>query len=229
MKDMEEIGPDRKALRDLAETGEAPKRAFEVLAKRQRKRRELSLEVLMQELRAGGVEIARAQAYSFFKELERCGCGRIKLGRGSRPTRFRWRYTMRSIAQLALGQTDAVETMPEPDTEEIDNSEGTAPAPPDNIAHQDGPARYEEYEKAIGQSDRQAPVPPPGEGGAEAKATAGAQGVRIINYPYPLRPGLLVSVSLPVDMTAQEAERMAAYIKALAAATPQKGGEQPLT
>ncbi len=227
MNGMEKPGPDREALRHLADTGEAPKKAFEVLAKRQRKRRELSLEVLMQELRADGVEITRAQAYSFFKELERCGCGRIKLGRGSRPTRFRWRYTMRSIAQLALGQTDAVEIMPEPDPEEVDNGEGTAPAPPDNTAHQDGPALCEKYEKAMGRSDRQATVPSPREGGAEAKATPSDQGIRIVNYPYPLRPGLLVSVSLPVDMTTQEAERMAAYIKTLAAATPQKAACSP--
>ena len=227
MNGMEKPGPDREALRHLADTGEAPKKAFEVLAKRQRKRRELSLEVLMQELRADGVEITRAQAYSFFKELERCGCGRIKLGRGSRPTRFRWRYTMRSIAQLALGQTDTVQIMPELDAEEIDNGEGTAPAPPDNTAHQDGPALCEKYEKAMGRSDPQAPVPSPREGGMGDTATPSDRGIRIVNYPYPLRPGLLVSVSLPVDMTTQEAERMAAYIKTLAAATPQKAACSP--
>lgn len=40
----------------------------------------------------------------------------------------------------------------------------------------------------------------------------------MIEYPYPLRPwrGLRVSVTLPVDLTRQEAQRLAAFISSLA-------------
>ena len=46
---------------------------------------------------------------------------------------------------------------------------------------------------------------------------------RIVNYPYPLRPGLLISVSLPADMTAQEADRFAAFVRSLAVAAEPAG------
>lgn len=38
----------------------------------------------------------------------------------------------------------------------------------------------------------------------------------ILNYPYPLRPGLVVSFSLPTDLTKHEAKRLASYLDSLA-------------
>lgn len=41
-------------------------------------------------------------------------------------------------------------------------------------------------------------------------------GVHMIDYPYPLRKGLLVTLRLPADLTRQEATRLQAYVSSLA-------------
>jgi hypothetical protein len=37
-----------------------------------------------------------------------------------------------------------------------------------------------------------------------------------ITYPYPIRPGLVISMTLPVDLTRAEATRLAAFVSSLA-------------
>lgn len=46
-------------------------------------------------------------------------------------------------------------------------------------------------------------------------ATGGGKAMNV-EYPFPLRPGLLVKLNLPADLTRMEAKRLAAYIDALA-------------
>ena len=41
-------------------------------------------------------------------------------------------------------------------------------------------------------------------------------GTQTITYPFPLRPGLVVSVTLPADMTKHEAGRLGAFLESLA-------------
>lgn len=41
-------------------------------------------------------------------------------------------------------------------------------------------------------------------------------GVPTISYPYPLRPGLIISVTLPADLTKQEAARIGTFLSSLA-------------
>ena len=41
----------------------------------------------------------------------------------------------------------------------------------------------------------------------------------LITHDFPLRPDLIVRLTLPVDLTAADAERMAAFIAALAVAS----------
>lgn len=55
-------------------------------------------------------------------------------------------------------------------------------------------------------------TPPPTK---ETKCTAVP--VNALAYPFPIRPGVTVSLlNIPADMTKAEAERIAAFIKALA-------------
>lgn len=42
------------------------------------------------------------------------------------------------------------------------------------------------------------------------------EGVRWLRYEFPLRPGFVVMVELPRDMTSKEAERVAAWLLTLA-------------
>ncbi len=188
---------NREGLRTLADSDSMAKKAFTLLAGRQRKRQEITADVLMRDL-----DVSRPDVIGVFKDLERLGCGRMIVGRGNNPTRFRWYYTMGTVAQFALRQIAEVEPMPgaglgwsETGTETDSPAENTAP---------------------VALSDNQS-LPP-------ATASIENPAPRIVNYPYPLRPGLLISVSLPADMTAQEADRLAAFIRALAVA-PGPGGQ----
>jgi hypothetical protein len=46
--------------------------------------------------------------------------------------------------------------------------------------------------------------------------------VNIIEYPFPLRPGLIVTLRLPDDMTDREAERLGNHLKSLGVETPRE-------
>lgn len=41
------------------------------------------------------------------------------------------------------------------------------------------------------------------------------EGVRWISHPYPLRPDFIATIELPRDLTAAEAERLAAMLRTL--------------
>lgn len=47
-------------------------------------------------------------------------------------------------------------------------------------------------------------------------------GVTLIEYPFPLRPGLVIKMWLPEDMTHREAERLGGYLKSLAYEAPKE-------
>ena len=178
-----------ESLRNYAATDSFARRAFELLAQRQRKRTELAVEVLMRDMGC-----PRADAVKFLKRLGKLECGRFYAGRGSKQSRFRWRYAMYSVAQVALGQPASLEALPWDDDDvgqEDDSQElGDGAVPP-----QTGPvaAAMDTPASAF------APLPR-----------------RLINHTYPLRPDLLVPIGLPADLTAQEADRLAAFIRALA-------------
>jgi hypothetical protein len=47
-------------------------------------------------------------------------------------------------------------------------------------------------------------------------SVASASGGRLMTYDVPLRPDLIVTVTLPLDLTTEDAERFASFIKVLA-------------
>ncbi len=51
----------------------------------------------------------------------------------------------------------------------------------------------------------------------------------LITYPFPLRPGTLVSIELPPDLTHGEAQRLAAFVESLAIEDPQPPARQERT
>lgn len=179
-----------ESLRNYAATDALAHRAFEILAQRQRKRAELTVEILMRDMGC-----ARADVVKFLKRLGGLGCGRFLAGRGSKQSRFRWRYAMYSVAQVALGQGLSLEELPWEEEEEA--QEGGSPESSDGAA-----SMYTRFLPA-GIDVQSVPSVP-------------VSRTRLINHTYPLRPDLLVPLSLPADLTAQEAERLAGFIRALA-------------
>ena len=148
---------------------------------------------------AGGIihRWRRAVTASYFPELphRRVFSFPPLAGRGSKQSRFRWRYAMYSVAQVALGQALALEVLPwdEDDAAQADDS------------HDFSSGADPIYIRPVG----------PAAGAAPAPAVPVSRSW-LIKHTYPLRPELLVPLSLPQDLTAQEAERLAAFIRALA-------------
>lgn len=95
------------------------------------------------------------------------------------------------------------------------------------LAWRNDPAGWT-YAPGRSQKGRSRPRPkqPPPQSGAY-QSSGGAQ---MIDYPYPLREGLIVTLSLPADLTRQEARRLEAYVNSLPleeqralSATPHRG------
>jgi hypothetical protein len=57
--------------------------------------------------------------------------------------------------------------------------------------------------------------------------TASSSGVRLVAYEVPLRPDLLVRQTLPVDLTAADADRLSAFVRSLAFVASAKAQELP--
>ena len=185
-----------QSLQNLAANDAVAHRAFEILTQRQRKRTELTVEVLMRDMGC-----PRSDVVKFLKSLGELGCGRFLAGRGSKQSRFRWRYAMYSVAQVALGQAEALEELPWEVSDSESDAEGEA-------------ALSSTLEEQVSVRSGAAQMLP-----AVAAAPPVARS-RLINHTYPLRPDLLVPIGLPADLSAQEAERLAAFIRALALVPP---------
>lgn len=44
-----------------------------------------------------------------------------------------------------------------------------------------------------------------------------------LTYPFPLRPDMTITLTLPVDLTADEAEKLAVFLRTLAVPEKDKG------
>ena len=66
-----------------------------------------------------------------------------------------------------------------------------------------------------------------GEGGAPVGTAAGSppsqtpiqSGVRLVVYPFPVRPDVFAELKLPADLTAEEAERLSGFLRSVALAS----------
>lgn len=89
---------------------------------------------------------------------------------------------------------------------------GRTPVTARNGTPRNGGARHSEAKA------EPAPSPAPTPAVAHTPLTAHAEG--LIEYPFPVRPGLRARLNLPEDLTPAEAERVAAFIKTLAFDAP---------
>lgn len=51
---------------------------------------------------------------------------------------------------------------------------------------------------------------------AKPAAPTGGSQIETLTYPFPLRPGFSISLTLPTDLSSKEVERLSAYLSALA-------------
>ncbi len=179
--------PDINTLQGYAASDEFARRAFELLATRQRKRSEITVDVLMSSLTAD-----RTPVVKFLQRLESLGCGQFILGRGTKQSRLRWRYTMGSVGMAALGRSAILEEMPSEETNGDEDSPAPTPtARPGTVSTATTPPAAEPIR----------PIVPTR---------------RALSHTFPLAPDRLALLELPIDLTKAEANRLAAFVQALA-------------
>lgn len=64
--------------------------------------------------------ISRQAAVALAKALEEAGCGEFVVGRRGSPSRFAWGYSRISLGRVAAGETEEVESVSEPLSEDED-------------------------------------------------------------------------------------------------------------
>ncbi|MGC8541994.1 MAG: hypothetical protein ACP5QA_15395 [Phycisphaerae bacterium] len=194
------LQPDVKTLQGYAASDEFARRAFEVLANRQRKRGEITVEVLM-----SGLSADRMLVVKFLQRLESLGYGQFILGRGSKQSRLRWRYTMSSVGMVALGRSTILEEMPYAD--DGDSGDNGHESESEGLSAQ--PTNAQKGSAAEPAAAPNWPTPPP------RKALA---------HTFPLAADRMALLELPVDLTAAEARRLAAFVQALAVEPQSQNG-----
>jgi len=93
------------------------------------------------------------------------------------------------------------------------------------LAYLDNPASYQPRARRTTQRDeRQIPNqkakatanPTADSSDAAAASPAASSTAKLVVYPFPVRPGVFAELKLPADLTADEALRMSAFLKAVA-------------
>lgn len=95
-----------KDLKELAHSSPEAETALYALALRERLRTFTDITRLRYELMKKGHKIVESRFLKVFTDLESKGMGSIIHGRGDKPTRFEWNYSMKSIAEAALEGKD---------------------------------------------------------------------------------------------------------------------------
>lgn len=103
---MDDFNPNKdllNGLKGLHSSDKVARLIFEDFASRQRSQKETKVEAILQRLDRQGDTIPRPPVIRVFKSLQNLGCGRFILGRGSKPSRFRWDYDLVSVGKAATG------------------------------------------------------------------------------------------------------------------------------
>lgn len=107
---------DREALRDAYSKSANFKAIFDFLGERKKDSSITKTDRLMSVLAQKGTALDRKDAIDFFRTIENAGCGEYIEGRRGHPSRFSWEVSLRSVAQVARGTTEAVEAIIEDDS-----------------------------------------------------------------------------------------------------------------
>lgn len=102
----------QKEIKSIANGSETAKTVFDVLSKRRRFRRQTNLNKLQQMLMDQGCLIVEDDYINLFKELETKGVGSLIVGRKGNPNRFKWNYSLKSVAKAAIGNDNVEQFEP---------------------------------------------------------------------------------------------------------------------
>lgn len=134
--------------------------------------------------------VPRQDVVNLFKDLDKLGIGEFKIGRRTQKTRF---VSKISLATIGFAVADEMEEL--------------------NHANRELGQTQQKPEKDVEAAQDLRSIK-----ALEIKeASTSSQEVmeKFLNYSFPLRPNVVLSLNLPVDLTNTEAERLAGFIKTL--------------
>lgn len=159
----------------------------------------------------------KQDAIEFFKQLSNTGCGTFIVGRHRKDSRIHWDFDARLIARTFLGLDrphDQITENPEPESNSQKNPEIThAPA-----ALRESVRPYFEVRERMGTANSLAEdrsLSPSIDISGTGIVDVDRPGVESYDHSFLLRPGLKITVSLPLNITKDEANRLAEFIRSV--------------
>ena len=97
---------DAKKIQDLARDDALAASLFDYLAKKQRHTRELTVDQAIKDV----PDVARSEMVQVFRELEKIGLGRLRMGRKGKKTRLSWDVRPADIEKARKKEIDELIT-----------------------------------------------------------------------------------------------------------------------
>jgi hypothetical protein len=145
-------------------------------------------------------QVSRRSAINLLRALDRAGVGEFKVGRKGHPSRFEWDEDPQAVAERfeQLDGSDGHDDEHEPDEPDVANAKSKA----------NGRAHGQLFDDALLQAE------PARRGAArDVELSSRPSGPEMIEHNYVLRPRLRVSVQLPADLSAREAEVLGEWLR----------------
>jgi hypothetical protein len=181
---------DVEKLKALYASGPEAEAVFKYFVTCRPDEKEVTVEDLLEFIEKKKSNIPRQAVVSLFKDLDKLGVGDFKVGRRTQKTRFISKITLASVGKRIVDE-DEVEV------EQV------------NQANQ-------ELEKTQGKLEQGIENVQESENGRDLHVKeASTTNQKVLVHSFPLRTNLIVELSLPVDLTHSEAERLSGFIKML--------------
>lgn len=185
MPPMDSEKVDVKAIKKLYRSNELAKFLFDHWAQRSRCATATNVATVERQLNQDGASHLKGAIWELFRQLEALNCGKAVVGRRGHPSRFEWGVSQISVGNAASDKDGSIEALPA-DAENSEEDNDLDSISPDTFVTAATQTRY---------------VAPSRE--------------NFISHTYRLRRDLEVNLSLPSDLSANEAHRLAEFIRTL--------------
>lgn len=159
----------------------------------------------------------KQKAIEFFKQLEKADCGTFTMGRRGKISRLTWKYDSRQIAKAFLGRDrphDLITENPESESDLQKNAEITNE--PAGLRESARPyLQVRERTSTANSLAEDRNLSPLTDNISCRGAGSDRPGVESYDHSFLLRPGLTITVSLPLNITKDEANRLAEFIRSV--------------
>jgi hypothetical protein len=173
-----------------------------------------SVEASLERLEADFADASRYDIVASLKELEKAGVGQFVVGRKGQRSRFVWNDAKASDAPRAAKKAGATRvTAPSaPAAADAAPALSSEPSPKGSFRKALVPISRRLERQQLSSRDAGAAPPAPRSARLERAAPASS---RPLQHAFHLRPGLLVKIELPEDVTPTEVERFCTFLKAI--------------